>query len=414
MSERAETIDWNRVREDFPVLDQEVNGHPLVYLDSAASSQRPRQVIEAVDHYERHDHANVHRGIHELSNRATTAYEGARSRAARFVNASRPEEMIFVRGTTEAVNLVASTWGRTNLERGDRILLTEMEHHSNLVPWQILAGETGAEICWWPVLGDGERLDPEALDRLLTPRVRLLSLVHVSNSLGVINPVEDICRRARENGTVTLVDGAQAAGHRPVDVQAIGCDFYAFSGHKMCAPTGIGCLYGRRELLREMPPWHGGGEMIEEVSFTGASYKQPPHRFEAGTPHIAGAIGLHAAMDYLDDIGRDRIHAHDSELAALAQEAISRLDRIRIFGPGKGRGAVVSFLMEDVHAHDLVAYADSRGVALRGGHHCTQPLMRKFGVSGTARASFHFYNRREEIAILLDTLERARRLFGRT
>ena len=405
-------FDWSTVRRDFPILNQEVNGRALVYFDNAASSQHPRQVIEAVRRYYERDHANVHRGIHELSNRATAAYEGARQRAAQFFNAASANEMVFVRGATEAINLVASSWGRANLKPGDRILLTEMEHHSNLVPWQRIAQETGAEILWWPVEGDGECLDWPALDRLLAPSVKMLACAHISNSLGLINPVEEICRRARANGTITLVDGAQSAGHCPVDVQKIGCDFYVFSGHKMCAPTGIGGLYGREELLAEMPPYHGGGEMIEEVDYSGASFKPPPHRFEAGTPNIAGAIGLHKAMDYLDAVGRRQIFEHDAALAAYACAQIQQLDGAKIYGPKERRASIVSFLLENIHAHDLVAYADRQGVALRGGHHCTQPLMKKFGVPGTARASFYFYNQPSEVDVMIDALQRARRLFG--
>ena len=405
-------LDWPTIRRDFPILNQEVNGRPLVFFDNAASSQRPRQVIEAVRRYYERDHANVHRGIHELSNRATAAYEGARERAAQFFNAASANEMVFVRGATEAINLVASSWGGTNLKPGDRILLTEMEHHSNLVPWQLIAQETGAEILWWPVKGDGECLDWPALDRLLTPSVKMLACAHISNSLGLINPVEEICRRARANGTISLVDGAQSTGHCPVDVQKIGCDFYVFSGHKMCAPTGIGGLYGREELLVEMPPYHGGGEMIEEVDYTGASFKPPPHRFEAGTPNIAGAVGLHKAMDYLDAIGRRRIFEHDAAIAAYACDQIQQLDGAKIYGPKGRRAAIVSFLLENIHAHDLVAYADRQGVALRGGHHCTQPLMKKLGVPGTARASFYFYNQHSEVDAMIDALQRAKQLFG--
>ncbi len=412
VSKSSAAVDWPALRRDFPILGQEVNGRPLVFFDNAASSQRPRQVIEAIRRYYERDHANVHRGIHELSNRATAAYEGARERAARFFNAASANEIVFVRGTTEAINLVASSWGRANLKPGDRVLLTEMEHHSNLVPWQLAARQTGAEIVWWPVKDAGEVLDWAALDRLLVPSVKLLACAHISNSLGLVNPVEEICRRARANGTVSLVDGAQSAGHCPVDVQKIGCDFYAFSGHKMCGPTGIGGLYGREALLGEMPPYHGGGEMIEEVDYAGASFKKPPHRFEAGTPNIAGAVGLHEAMNYLDAVGRDRIFEHDAALAAYACEQIQQLGQVQIYGPKGRRAAVVSFLLEGIHAHDLVAYADRQGVALRGGHHCTQPLMKKLGVAGTARASFYFYNRRSEVDAMIDALKRARRLFS--
>ena len=409
---RSETVDWLSIRNDFPILHQEVNGYPLVYFDSAASSQRPGQVIEAIQHYYERDHANVHRGIHELSNRATAAYEGARARVATYFNASSSNEIVFTRGATESINLIAATWGLENLKAGDRILLTEMEHHSNLVPWQLLAKRTGAELVFWPVIGLGEELDWEQFDSLLTPDVKLMSLVHISNSLGVINPAKEICRRARANGTITVLDGAQSAGHALVDVQDLGCDFYAFSGHKMCGPTGIGGLFGRLELLEEMPPYHGGGEMIDDVDFDHVTFKTPPHRFEAGTPNMAGAVGLHAAIDYLDSIGREQIVAHDAAITAYAYESLERLGGVRIFGPKGERGAVLSFLLDDVNANDLVEYVDKRGVALRGGHHCTQPLMKKLGVPGTARASFYFYNQQEEVDVMIDALQRARRLFG--
>lgn len=408
----SRTIDWLSIRNDFPILSQEVNGHPLVYFDSAASSQRPRQVIEAIQHYYERDHANVHRGIHELSNRATAAYEGARERVATYFNAPSSNEIVFTRGATESLNLIASSWGIVNLKEGDQILLTEMEHHSNLVPWQLLAKKTGAELVFVPVLGMGEELDWKQFDQLLTPKVKLLSCVHISNSLGVINPVKEICRRAKANGTVTVIDGAQSAGHTPVDVQEIECDFYAFSGHKMCGPTGIGGLFGRFELLSEMPPYHGGGEMIDEVDFDHVTFKAPPHRFEAGTPNMAGAVGLHAAIDYLDSIGREQIVAHDAAITAYAYDSLKELGGVNIFGPKGERGAVLSFLLDDVNANDLVEYVDKRGVALRGGHHCTQPLMKKLGVPGTARASFYFYNQREEVDVMIDALQRARRLFG--
>jgi cysteine desulfurase/selenocysteine lyase len=409
---RSGTIDWLSIRNDFPILHQEVNGHPLVYFDSAASSQRPRQVIEAIQRYYERDHANVHRGIHELSNRATAAYEGARERVATYFNAPSSSEIVFTRGATESINLIAATWGLENLKKGDRILLSEMEHHSNLVPWQLLAKRTGAELVFWPVIEMGEELEWEQFDSLLTPDVKLLSLVHISNSLGVINPVKEICRRARANGTITVLDGAQSAGHALVDVQDLGCDFYAFSGHKMCGPTGIGGLFGRLELLEEMPPYHGGGEMIDDVDFDHVTFKAPPHRFEAGTPNMAGAVGLHAAIDYLDSIGREQIVAHDAAITAYAYESLEKLGGVRIFGPKGERGAVLSFLLDDVNANDLVEYVDKRGVALRGGHHCTQPLMKKLGVPGTARASFYFYNQREEVDVMIDALQRARRLFG--
>lgn len=403
---------WPDLRADFPILHQTVNGHPLVYLDNAASSQKPRAVIEALSRYYERDNANVHRGIHELSNRATTAYEGARARVARFLNARQPEEIIWTRGTTEGINLVANTWGASQLRPGDRILLTEMEHHSNVVPWQLIARRTGAELVYVPVTGDEGLLDAAALDRLLAPPVKLFAFTHISNTLGTINPVQELCARARERGITTLVDAAQSAGHLPVDVQAIGCDFLVFSGHKICGPTGIGALYGRRTLLEAMPPWQGGGDMIASVDFFASEWNTVPHKFEAGTPDIAGAIGLHAALDYLDAVGRDRIFAHDQELAAHAVAGLSAMPGIRLFGPRGTRAGVVSFLMDDVHAHDLVTVADQYGVALRGGHHCNQPLMRKLGVPSTARASFYFYNTREEIDRLLEVLQAIRKFFS--
>jgi cysteine desulfurase/selenocysteine lyase len=384
----------------------------LIYFDNAATTQKPRAVIEALRRYYERDNANVHRGIHELSSRATAAYEAARARAARFINARSADEIIFTRGTTEAINLVAATWGARNLKAGDTILLTEMEHHSNLVPWQLLAERTGARLAYIPVTGPEGLLDLSRIDELLGSGVKLLAMVHISNSLGTINPVADLCARARRRGIVTLVDAAQSAGHRPLDVQEIGCDFLAFSGHKMCGPTGIGVLYGRMELLEQMPPYQAGGEMILTVDYHRTTFKNPPHRFEAGTPHIAGPIGLHAAMDYLDSIGRDRIAAHDLELGAYAYERLRSLKGVRLFGPPKGRAGLVSFLVEGVHAHDVVTLGDQAGVALRGGHHCTQPLMKKLGVESTARASFYFYNTTDEIDRLVEVILEIQKFFG--
>ena len=363
-----------------------------IYLDNAATSQKPRAVIDALRNYYERDNANVHRGIHELSNRATAAFEAARTRAAAFLNARSADEIIFTRGTTEGINLVANAWGSKFIKAGDTILLTEMEHHSNIVPWQMLAQRTGAKLAFLPVTGDIGLLDLSRLDECLTSEVKLLAMTHISNSLGTINPVSELCARARKRGITTLVDAAQSAGHRPLDVQEIGCDFLALSGHKMCGPTGIGVLYGRQEVLEAMPPFQGGGEMILTVEYQQSTWKHAPHKFEAGTPDISGAVGLHAAMDYLDGIGRDRIAAHDQELGAYAYAKLSTIKGIRLFGPHIGRAGLVSFLLPDVHAHDLVTLADQQGVALRGGHHCNQPLMHKLGVESTARASFYFYN----------------------
>ncbi len=405
-------IDWAALRADFPILDQKVHGHPLIYFDNAATSQKPRAVIDALNRYYERDNANVHRGIHELSNRATAGFEAARTRAARFVNARIAEEIIFTRGTTEGVNLVATAWGNRHVKAGDVILLTEMEHHSNLVPWQLLAERTGARLSFLPVTGDIGLLDLNRLDEFLTRDVKLLAMVHISNSLGTINPVSELCARARKLGITTLVDAAQSAGHRPLDVQEIGCDFLVFSGHKMCGPTGIGVLYGRREILEQMPPYQGGGEMILNVEYHRSTWKHAPYRFEAGTPDIAGAIGLAAAMDWLDKIGRQNIAQHDMELGAYAYAKLAGLKNIRLFGPHVGRAGIVSFLLKDVHAHDTVELANQRGIALRGGHHCTQPLMRRLGVESTSRASFYFYNTTEEIDRFGEVIKEIQKFFG--
>src|ERR1051325_9361876 len=409
---KKKKTDWSALRADFPVLDQEVHGQPLIYFDNAATTQKPRAVLDALRHYYERDNANVHRGIHELSNRATAAFEAARSRAAQFINARSAEEIIFTRGTTEGINLVAAAWGSKNIKAGDKILLTEMEHHSNIVPWQLLAERTGAKLVYLPITGDIGLLDLSRLEEWLTKEVRLFAMTHVSNSLGTINPVADLCARARQLGATTLVDAAQSAGHRPLDVQEIGCDFLALSGHKMCAPTGIGALYGRQEILEKMPPYHGGGEMILNVDYQKSTWKHAPHKFEAGTPDIAGVIGLGAAMDYLDGIGRDKIAAHDLELGAYAFAKLSGLKNIRLFGPHVGRAGLVSFLLNGVHAHDVTELANQRGIALRGGHHCNQPLMHKLGVESTSRASFYFYNTTEEIDRFVEVVKEIQKFFG--
>ena len=405
-------IDWSALRNDFPILDQKVHGKPLVYFDNAATSQKPRAVIDALVHYYERDNANVHRGIHELSNRSTNAFEAARARTAKFLNARSADEIIWTRGTTEGINLVAAAWGAKNLQSGDVILLTELEHHSNLVPWQLIAQKTGAKLAFIPVNGDDGVLDLSKLDSLLTAQVKMVSLVHISNSMGTVNPVAEICARAKKRGITTLVDGAQSAGHLPVDVQEIGCDFFVFSGHKICGPTGIGVLWGRQEILEAMPPYQGGGEMILSVSYHKSEFKHAPHRFEAGTPDISGPIGLHVAMDYLDAIGRENIWQHDQALAHYAAEKLSALKDIRIFGPKQNRAGLVSFLLKDVHAHDVVTLADQAGVALRGGHHCTQPLMHKLGVESTARASFYFYNTKNEVDRFVEVIREIQKFFG--
>ncbi|HEY8834601.1 MAG TPA: cysteine desulfurase [Chthoniobacterales bacterium] len=407
---RESVVDWRAIREDFPILDQQVHGHPLVYFDNAATTQKPRAVIEALRFYYERDNANVHRGLHELSSRATEAYEGSRATVAKYLGAVSADEIVFTRGTTESINLVAQAWGGKFLSAGDVILLTEMEHHSNLVPWQLLAERIGARLRFVPVRDDGT-LALEQLEQLLTPEVKLFAFTHVSNSLGTINPVAELCQQARAIGAVTLVDAAQSAGHLPVDVQELGCDFLAFSGHKMGGPTGSGALYGRAEILDAMPPWHGGGEMIVSVTLEKSSFKKAPHRFEAGTPNIAGAIGLAAAIDYIEGIGRAAIFEHDAELTSYAMERFAELPGMRILGPAGERGAIVGFVMEKVHPHDLTTFADRRGLALRGGHHCNQPLMRRFGLPGTTRASFYFYNTRDEIDRMIEILGEAARFF---
>ena len=388
-----------------------MHGHPLIYFDNAATTQKPRAVIDALRHYYEHDNANVHRGLHELSSRATEAYEKSRQTRGRIHRRRSADEIIFTRGTTESINLVAQAWGGKFLRAGDVILLTEMEHHSNLVPWQLLAERTGARLRFVPVREDGT-LALDQLPQLLTPEVKLFAFTHVSNSFGTINPVAELCRQARAVGALTLVDAAQSAGHLPIDVQELGCDFLAFSGHKMCGPTGIGVLYGRAEILEAMPPWHGGGEMIVSVALEKSTFKKAPHRFEAGTPNIAGAIGLAAAIDYLENIGRTAIFEHDSELAAYAADQLAELPGMRVLGPKSERGALVGFVMEGVHPHDLTTFADQQGLALRGGHHCNQPLMRKFGLPGTTRASFYFYNTIAEIDRMMEILRAAVRFFS--
>ena len=407
----ASTVDWKSLREDFPILREQAHGYPLIYFDSAATSQKPRAVIEALRNFYEHENANVHRGLHTLSSRATEAYEKARKRVAEYIGAASADEIIFTRGTTESINLVAQAWGGKFIREGDVILLTEMEHHSNLVPWQLLAERTGARLRFVPVLDDGT-LDLAQLPELLTPEVKLFAFTHISNSLGTINPVAELCEKAHAVGALTLVDAAQSVGHLTINVRELGCDFMAFSGHKMCGPTGIGALYARKEILDSIPPWHGGGEMIVSVALEKSTFKKAPHRFEAGTPNIAGAIGLAAAIDYLDGIGRAAIFEHDWQLARYAFDRLNELPRTRVFGPAEERGALVGFVMDAAHPHDLTTFADQFGLALRGGHHCNQPLMRRFGVSGTTRASFYFYNTMEEIDRMIEILHKATRFFA--
>ena len=407
---------WSHVRTHFPTLHQQVHGKPLVYLDNAATAHKPQAVIDAVSRFYERDNSNVHRGLHALSMRATDAYEGARARVAKFINAADPAEIVFTRGTTESINLVASSWGGANLKSGDVILLTEMEHHSNLVPWQLIAQRTGATLRFVPIVGQNAEggLELDQLDALLTPEVKLFALTHVSNTLGAINPVAEICAKARARGIISVIDGAQSIGHMPVDVRALDCDFNAFSAHKMAGPTGIGALYGRLSLLNAMPPYQGGGGMIAQVEYLTSRWKPSPERFEAGTPNFGDAVGLAAACDYLDSLDRAAIAKHDSELAGIAYEKLSGLPGIRLLGPGPGeeRSGLVSFAFNDVHAHDIVTFADEDGLALRGGHHCNQPLMKKLGLTSTTRASFYVYNTPDEIDTLVSSVRKILRFFG--
>lgn len=407
------SFDVASVRREFPALDQKVNGKPLVYLDSAATSQKPRAVLNALDAYYQHDNANVHRGIHELSRRATEAYEEARGKVGRWINAPDPTEVIWTRGTTEAINLVATSWGLDNVREGDEILLTVMEHHSNIVPWQILAGRTGATLRYIELDDDG-RLVLDDLGELLNERTRLLALTHVSNALGTINPVKELAAQAHAVGALVLVDGAQGAVHTSVDVQDLGVDFYAFSGHKLCGPTGIGALWARKDLLEEMTPYQGGGEMIQFVHRDHSTWAAVPHKFEAGTPNIAGAIGMGAAVDFLSDIGMEDIAAHERSLMAYALNRLDALPEMKVYGPTEPsqRSAVASFTMGDAHPHDVSTILDSEGVAVRAGHHCAQLVMKHFGVAGTARASFYLYNTEEDVDRLVEALEVVQSIFG--
>lgn len=404
-------LDVERIRDDFPVLHQRVRGKPLVYLDNAATSQKPRQVIEAVATYYREYNANVHRAIHALGERATEAYEAARAKAASFINAAETRSIVFTRGTTEAINLVAYAWGRHNLGPGDEILITEMEHHSNIIPWQLAARDTGATLRYIPIRRDGT-LDLGDPLRYITPRTRLVAVVHQSNVFGTVNPVEEIVGYAREVGALVLVDGAQSVPHFRVDVQQLGCDFFAFSGHKMLGPTGVGVLYGKPEILESMEPFLGGGEMISKVTMESATWNTIPWKFEAGTPNIAQAIGLGAAIDYIDSLGIDAIHEYERELTAYALQALKSIPGVTIYGNCPTRGAVIAFNVDGIHPHDLAQILDQDGIAIRAGHHCTQPIMRKLGVSATARASFYFYNTTDEVDRLCRSIEKAKEFFG--
>jgi cysteine desulfurase/selenocysteine lyase len=406
-----EAFPVERLRQDFPILATQVRGKPLVYLDNAATTQKPQSVIDTLDRYYRAENANVHRGVHYLSELATREYEAARDKVRDFVNAADRREVIFVRGTTEAINLVAQSYGRTFLQAGDEIVITAMEHHSNIVPWQILCEQVGAVLRVVPIDDDGAMIF-EDYERLLSARTRLVSVVHVSNALGTINPVQQIVELAHARGVPVLLDGAQAAPHVAIDVQALDCDFYAFSGHKLFGPTGIGVLYGKARLLETMPPYQGGGDMISSVSFEKTTYNQLPYKFEAGTPHIAGVIGLGAAIDYVQTVGLEAVAAYEGELLAYATERLAALPHVRIIGTAKHKASVLSFVVDGVHPHDVGTILDHAAIAIRAGHHCAQPVMQRFGVPATNRASLAFYNTRAEIDALVVGLDRVIEVFS--
>ena len=410
MSIDRAAVDWAAVRAEFPLLQREVHGKPLVYLDSANTGQKPAAVIDATDDFYRRHNANVSRAVHALGSEATEAYEAARGKLARHLNV-RADELVLTSGTTFAINLAAYSWALPRLKPGDAILVSRMEHHANIVPWQLVAGRTGATIKVADITPDGV-LDLDALEAAMTGEVRLLAVTHVSNVLGTVNPVREICRMARKRGIVTVVDGSQALPHMAVDVAAIGCDFYALTGHKMCGPTGTGALWARREHLQAMPPFLGGGEMIRQVSFGGTTFNDPPHRFEAGTPNIAGHIGLGAAVDYLDALGMDNIAAREQELLAHLDEEMGKVEGLRVIGKAPGKAAVVSFLLDGAHGHDLATLLDLEGVAVRSGHHCAHPLMAYYGVPATCRASLAFYNTHEEIDAFIAALRKVRKLLA--
>ena len=404
-------FDVEAIRREFPILARTVHGKPLAYLDNGASAQRPRSVIAAVDEYERMHHANIHRGVHTLSQEATGLYEGARERIARFINARSPREIVFVRGTTEAINLVAQSYARPLLKPGEEVLITHLEHHSNIVPWQMLCEQTGAKLVVAPMDARGE-VHAEAVEALMTERTRLLAFAHISNALGTVLPVRRLVAAAKARGIATLIDGAQAVPHLTVDVQELGCDFYAFSAHKMFGPTGVGVLYGRETLLERMPPWQGGGDMILTVSFAKSVYNALPHKFEAGTPNISGVVGLGAAVDFLRSLDRDAVHAHEQDLLEHATAALCAIDGLRVIGTAPDKASLISFVVEGVHPHDLGTILDGDGIAVRTGHHCAMPVMDFFEVPATARASFALYNTFDEIDRLADSIGRARALMA--
>jgi cysteine desulfurase / selenocysteine lyase len=404
-------FDIEKVRADFPILHTEVHGHPLVYLDNAATSQKPKSVIDALVHYYEHDNANIHRGVHFLSEKATEEFELARKAVQRFLHAARPSEIIFVRGATEAINLVAQTYGRVHVNEGDEVIITAMEHHSNIVPWQMLCDEKHAKLRVAPINDRGE-LDLAQFEALLGPKTKMVALGQVSNALGTVNPIAKIIKLAHAKNIPVLIDGAQAAPRMPVDVQALDCDFYVFSGHKAYGPTGFGVLYGKQALLEAMPPYQGGGDMISSVSFDKTIYNKVPHKFEAGTPDMSGAVGLRAAIEYLESLGMENIAAYEHELLTYATEVISKIPGVRIIGTAKEKAGVLSFIIEGVHPHDIGTILDQEGVAIRAGHHCAQPVMECFGVDATARASFGLYNTKEEIDVLARGIKKVQEVFA--
>ncbi|MCC5914838.1 MAG: cysteine desulfurase [Balneolaceae bacterium] len=404
------TVDFGKIRADFPVLNQKVNGEPLVYLDNAASSQMPAQVADRIDRYHRHEHANVHRGIHTLSQKATDEFEATRRKVRDFINAESENEIVYTTGTTDSINLVANSYGLTNFKKGDEIILSEMEHHANIVPWQMIAKRTGAVIRVIPITDAGD-LDMEAYKSLLGPKTKMVAIVHISNALGTINPVKEITDLAHEHGAKVLIDGAQSVPHQVVDVQKIGCDFFTFSAHKMCGPTGFGILYGKASLLEEMPPYRGGGDMIDKVSFEETTYNVPPFRFEAGTPPIAAGIGLGSAIDYLNEIGMKQIAQREAELVNYAVKRLKDIDGLKMVGDSADRASVCSFLLDGIHATDAGTILDKRGIAVRTGHHCAQPIMQRYGIPGTARASIAFYNNTEDIDRLVDGIHYVKSFF---
>jgi cysteine desulfurase / selenocysteine lyase len=404
-------FDVQKVRRDFPILHQKVHGKPLVYLDNAATTQKPLAVIEAIQHYYLHDNSNIHRGVHTLSERATEAYEKVREQARKFLNAASTKEIIFVRGTTEAINLVAQTYGRKNIGGGDEIVITALEHHSNIVPWQMLCEEKGAILRVAPINDQGELL-LEDFEKLLNAKTKIVAIAHLSNALGTINPVREIIRMAHARNIPVLVDGAQAAPRLQVDVQALDCDFYAISGHKLYGPTGIGILYGKTKLLEAMPPWQGGGDMIASVTFDKTVYNRLPYKFEAGTPNIADTIGLGAAIDYLNHLGLEEIERHEADLLAYATESVGAISDVRIIGTAREKAGVLSFVMGEIHPHDIGTILDTEGIAIRTGHHCAQPVMQRFNIPATARASFGLYNTREEIDALVAGIRKVQEVMG--